>query len=77
VYPRPDDASARGPLVADLGALFGTAVFPSDAETLRRLQAGEWADPWHSPVPEVAERDIVVGGEARRLAYAWWTPGRR
>ncbi|HEX9631909.1 MAG TPA: hypothetical protein VGA02_05540 [Gemmatimonadales bacterium] len=77
VYARPDDATVHGPFVADLEALFGTAVFPADAETLRRLQAGEWADPWHSPVPDVSEREIVLNGEGRRVACAWWKPGKR
>jgi hypothetical protein len=68
----PPAAAPAGALVDDLGTVVGRAVGPADEEAARRLAAGEAPDPWRPPVPDTPEREVVVGGEGRRIAYAWW-----
>jgi hypothetical protein len=72
VYTIPARVTPKGPLVDDLGTVVGRAVGPMDAEATRRLTAGEPPDPWRPPLAETSDRDVAVGGEARRIGYAWW-----
>jgi hypothetical protein len=72
VYTLPAGAAPEGALMDDLGTVVGRSVGPADEETARRLAAGEAPDPWRPPVPDAADRQVVVGGEGRRIGYAWW-----
>jgi hypothetical protein len=78
VFAPPLGAPAEQPLVEDLGAVVGRFDIPADAETVQRMGNGEIPSPWRAPVPDVEVRDIEVGGERRRVGYAWWKDsGRR
>lgn len=64
VYAPPPDGPIEGPLMEDLGMVVGRAVVAALSE--------QAPDPWHARLPDAAEREVVVGGEGRRIAYAWW-----
>lgn len=59
----------EGPLMEDLGMVVGRAVVA--------VLEGSAPDPWRALVPEDAERQVTVGGEGRRIWYAWWRDAGR
>jgi len=64
IYALPARDITDGPLMEDLSMVVGRAVvaaLPDQAQ-----------DPWHARLPDRDMREVSVGGEARRIGYAWW-----
>lgn len=72
VYERPSKHKAGGHLVSDFGNLSGLSVASADEETYNRIRNQKRENPDYSPVANVPEEIVSVGGRKLALSHAFY-----